>query len=417
MIACRPLPAALLLFAAAPASSSVQEAGPPGIVLRQVVPRPTGRNGYEEFILAGELAASDKVFVAAEVKGPEATLTEQRVVLKRPTIIRALATFRRGLAKPAFRPNPPRTFLEAGDPGPNPYFRTLARLLRMEQYVLLADGDTAAALVNLRDGLRFSLAIGTEGLLDYLNGSAVQSLVLDPVARHLEQLSAADCDHLLRICRDWMSAPSALPGVVATERRLALSFIDHLRQNPQELRTFLAEDEEFKDLLPQFDGVTRDGPAAMNRLFDEAARRTDDYTGRLTAELKRPAWEWQLPAIDRGKTVAERLAWYELQGLQFGLQVPGRRPIADAHLLACHAAILRYRWEHDRLPASLADLHLGDLAIDPFSGHSLLYEVTGRHYRLSSIGWKDLQTGERKPYLLPREQARAAAAHANHQPP
>ena len=61
---------------------------------------------------------------------------------------------------------------------------------------------------------------------------------------------------------------------------------------------------------------------------------------------------------------------------------------ARLRLLAIHAAILRYRWERDQVPASLADLNLGDLAIDPFTGQPLTYEPLGRKYRLASAGDK-----------------------------
>jgi hypothetical protein len=62
------------------------------------------------------------------------------------------------------------------------------------------------------------------------------------------------------------------------------------------------------------------------------------------------------------------------------------REQAQVRLLACHAAVRRYRWEHDRLPSSLTDLTLGDLAIDPFTGQPLKYMVRGKRYELTSAG-------------------------------
>ena len=55
-------------------------------------------------------------------------------------------------------------------------------------------------------------------------------------------------------------------------------------------------------------------------------------------------------------------------------------------LLACHAAILRYRWEYERVPPNLEALNLGDLALDPFTGQLLSYEPKVRSYRLVSVG-------------------------------
>jgi hypothetical protein len=62
------------------------------------------------------------------------------------------------------------------------------------------------------------------------------------------------------------------------------------------------------------------------------------------------------------------------------------REQARVRLLACHAAVLRYRWEHNQVPRTLAELRLGELATDPFTGQPLEYEGTGRRYRLVSVG-------------------------------
>ena len=64
------------------------------------------------------------------------------------------------------------------------------------------------------------------------------------------------------------------------------------------------------------------------------------------------------------------------------------REEAMVRLLACHTAILRYRWEHDRTPPMLADLNLGDLATDPFTGRLFVLESQGYRYRLYSAGPK-----------------------------
>ena len=60
---------------------------------------------------------------------------------------------------------------------------------------------------------------------------------------------------------------------------------------------------------------------------------------------------------------------------------------AQVQLLGVHAAIRRFRWEHDRLPDGLADLRLGSLGVDPFTGRSLPYQRTGETtYELYSTG-------------------------------
>ena len=61
---------------------------------------------------------------------------------------------------------------------------------------------------------------------------------------------------------------------------------------------------------------------------------------------------------------------------------------ADAvlRLLGVHAAIRAYKWEYNHLPQTLAELHLRDLALDPFTGDPLHYQNNGASYDLFSRG-------------------------------
>jgi hypothetical protein len=71
-----------------------------------------------------------------------------------------------------------------------------------------------------------------------------------------------------------------------------------------------------------------------------------------------------------------------------------------ARLLACHAAVLRFRWEYERLPKTLEELRLGPLATDPYSGEPFRYDprpdAKGHPYRLASLGPIVDETGERR---------------------
>ncbi|MBC7527350.1 MAG: hypothetical protein H7308_07345, partial [Chthonomonadaceae bacterium] len=59
------------------------------------------------------------------------------------------------------------------------------------------------------------------------------------------------------------------------------------------------------------------------------------------------------------------------------------------HLLATHTAIRRFRWEHDRLPRSLAELNLPKWTKDPPAGKPLLYSLSSANetYTLQSVGF------------------------------
>lgn len=105
---------------------------------------------------------------------------------------------------------------------------------------------------------------------------------------------------------------------------------------------------------------------------------------RLLVEMQKPAWARKPLAVPETGSGAQVVA----------LLVPALNQMLDTYtreqtqvrLMACHSAILRHRWEHEQLPRSLAELKLGALAVDPFTGQPLRYEVKGRGYRLTSAG-------------------------------
>jgi hypothetical protein len=111
---------------------------------------------------------------------------------------------------------------------------------------------------------------------------------------------------------------------------------------------------------------------------------------RLQADLKKPYWEAKTPATaSEPQTVSERLAQPFVQLLE----APMRRMVelrckqqSLARMLACHAGLIRYRWERGSLPASLEELKLGDAIIDPFTGQPFRYQPQARRYILESVG-------------------------------
>jgi len=63
----------------------------------QFFPKPTGENGFEELIMAGDLVRGNKALSAALEAG--ATLSQKRLIISDKDCIRALALVRQGMAK------------------------------------------------------------------------------------------------------------------------------------------------------------------------------------------------------------------------------------------------------------------------------------------------------------------------------
>src|SRR5205807_3746967 len=94
---------------------------------------------------------------------PGISLAFKREVLADRQVVQALKLLRDGLEMPIASPRQSISFSTLFPELAQ--FRSLARLLGLQQYVFLADGRVAEALANARLGLRFSQAVQTDTLI------------------------------------------------------------------------------------------------------------------------------------------------------------------------------------------------------------------------------------------------------------
>ncbi|HTE20450.1 MAG TPA: hypothetical protein VK689_18955, partial [Armatimonadota bacterium] len=351
-----------------------------------MIRQPTGRNGYEELLQASDLLRTSKLLGKAQ--DTNASLSIKRQALAEKPVMDALRLTRQGLAKPVFPPRqeitPYTNFPEFAG------FRNIGRVLRIQQYVLLADGRTTEALGVLRLGLRLGRVLQAQTLISGLVGIAVDAITVNTLGGHLDQLSARDCELLLQVCLERLREPDPYPEILEGEQRLAWATLAEARKAAAKdgLGTLLdsdADEEDTEKETPEPKPQVPLTPQELEALWKEVERRVDDAFARARVEVRKPLWERALAKADEDESLAEQLAdMFAPIFTQAGHAYA--RNQAQLRLLACHAAIRRYRWEHDRLPPTLAVLDLGDLAVDPFTGEPLQYEVTGVQYRLHSVG-------------------------------
>jgi hypothetical protein len=375
----------LLACALGVAARAEEPGGPPPdgepapSVFQQIFPHPSGVNGYEEIVAAGERAQGNQALAATQEPG--ATLAMKRQALADPNNVEALRLLRIGLEKPLRSPDA-GLGLDAALPRFG-LLRQLARLLVVEQYVLLADGRTGAALGSLRDGLRVAYLIKGERIIGGLVGVAMESILLNGMAGHIEQLSAPDCDRLVALAKERLAAPDPMAAALEAERAYTLAMMEQLRRQPSG--------------PTEPDAQIEADPGAVAAFAERFAAVINlHFTERIVA-LRLPPWKRREPKpIEDGSPegrVARMLLPVTAQAM-----TSFTRSQARMQLLGVHAALRRFRWEHERLPDSLAELRLGDLAVDPFTGQSLVYRRTGpTAYELSSAG----APGEQKPITIP----------------
>lgn len=333
-------------------------AAKPVPVFKQAIPQPTGKNGYEELVFAAGLLDDCKPFQAVAASA-HPTLTDKRRAITDRTAVRALALMRQGLAKPVFSPRAAASAQQL--PPELSRLRNLARLLRLHQYVALADGRVQEAILDARLGLQLGRAVQTDSLLTGLIGIGISATTLTTLGGHLDQLSLKDCELLYQVCLEWLNQPDTLGPILEAERKVVKNGLVQLRKQLQ---------AEAGADLPQ---------------LAEADRSADALFAQLQAELRKAPWLRTPVDLGAAPEFSRGLLQPVVAALSRSMD-SYTREMALIRLLACHARIRSYRWQQSKLPASLNELQLGDLQLDPFTGRPLEYEPAGQSYRLVSAG-------------------------------
>lgn len=389
------VPAALALSspgraAAPPAPDPAAPDPPKKSSFATVFKQPSGRNGYEELVYAGDLLHTCPVWqqFAAESDPP---LSRIREVLLDRKVAQALRLVRQGLQKPVKSPREQLNF-ETTIPEWKG-LRDLGRLLGAQEEALFADGRVAEAMGQARLGMRVGQVVQLDTLTAMAAGDRIGADCTRPIGEHLQQLSARDVETLHQLCLEWLRQPGSEQRVLEAERRTVLMTLEKFRSRSVSKPAPITpldpdEDEETRrarQLASELREVLTSAPAVRDQFFAETGKQIDGYYQQLQTEFRRPYWERRYPEFPREGSLPARFA-ATLISNPSGVGEIQARCEARMRLLACHAAVLRYCWEHHKAPATLTELNLGDLAIDPFTGKVLEYRPMGRRYRLVSAG-------------------------------
>lgn len=364
---------------------------PPTSLLAQVFPQTTGRNGYEELVRAADLLPRCEGF--KRIEGKPATLAQKRAAVEERTVRPVLLLVDAGLKKPI---SPPRPFIGIKSTRPElPAFRSLMRLLAMRQYVLLAEGKTREAVRLTSDALTLARAVESDSMSG-LCGAAMSAVVIRPVGAHLGQLSAADCETLYAACLGVLARPDPTESIYRGEQRLTRSLLEEasrgvLRNEPRAFEDLIGSsdpaDTQAVGLRDALIDQLRSDPNRFGSTVNDALRQLDSYFDQQIQELQKPEWERDRKPFKADGALAGRLAQavtFEID--QLSVRLAAQR--CQIQLLAAHCAVLRFRWENDRLPEDLSQLKLGEVGTDPFTGAPFRYQATGIRYRLNSSGYR-----------------------------
>ncbi len=314
---------------------------PPADLFSKLFPRATGQNGLEEMVRAGDILANSPAVKEWEGAEKELTLTMKRRLLKDPQVAQAIVLYRQGLSKPIVFP----VSEDEARFSSFAYLRRLARLMSVEQYVLFAEGKTSQAIENLSGCLWLSYSTQSQGMIHGLVGIAMDAIAMKTVMLHKDQLSEIDCKKLLALSKEWLNAPD--PSVQALT-------------------------VEFEHILAGLEQVIK-GQTEADR--QQIRGFMNNQMKRIIEMQKKPFYEREaVQPVQSNSTNAELVSTLLSMAVPNQFLTKFAMDRAKIQELGVHAALMQYRWEHNKLPNSLADLNVGKLTIDSMTGRQMIYK-------------------------------------------
>lgn len=383
----------------------------------KIVPNPTGRNGYEEYVRAAEyvytpdfsaysvwlFSVPNSGVTPDTVIPPDVSPRDSDLVVREKWTNRyrvCTELIRTGNNKPVYDPRggftPETTFPEMAA------FRTLTRLECATAHVEFARGLTGSALQHLEDSVVFGGRIGGAILIGRLVGIACDSLALNELNDHWAQLSVSDAAQASAFFRSRIGGPPPVAETLQGEKSAGRQLVDRMFSKPEQLADMLGEESGVGDLSRALKKLS---PEAIQALQTEANRQLDAYYDSIAAVLQGPESGWIRFAEppDASKTdetssgLAKRLAEVIRPSMSRVLvrEAQDRTLMRLAYLTA---RAIEYRWHMGRLPRSIEAYTTPSERLDPTSGRAFVLKREGQWFRIVREGKDALgEVGMYKP--------------------
>jgi hypothetical protein len=356
---------------------------------RNAVQVPTGKNGYEEYLQAADLIANSKerslIITAGSNPVTKPVLAARREVLSK--FVKVIDLVRKGNAKEVYDP---RTTVGAATLYPEfAEFKSIARIFVCESYIRFADGNPRAGTQAIMDGLTFARKASQTTLISYLVSVAITAIMLAEAENHLYHFSEPDAIRLIDYCTKAVADTQALVKAMEGERTFMQAEVKSLLSDPKKYLGVgdTYDTEQTAALLKTFGSMD---PATRGKVGARVMARIDDQFNRISNLMSQPVKNWdsppELPAMDDS---AEGLLLEMVMPIHSQVLLAAGKSQAQLALLRVHAYIIKYRWQHNTLPASLKVLENDEHIIDPISGEPFEYKILGPNsYELFSKGFK-----------------------------
>lgn len=376
---------------AEPAALSLQETARPRSVAQQIGLVRTGKNGYEEYVLAVDrLQFHPQAQALAEFKEAKAGTSLGRARKVSQAFADVLALVDQGNKKPVFDP---RAKLDESSTFPEyTGFREIARVIGADAYAKLADGNSVAATDAVIRGFEFTDKVGRGVLIANLVTFASRAIVMASLDGYTLQFSQRDAKRLAAYLDELLAREPMLASGIRAEGMWGSNYLRRLAQpgTPADelglLNALYEEPDEWaKPFISKFNALTE--PQKRDAYRQAAADLEDTVRGVLKVILG-PESDWGNAALEPEPNDVPSFIAVSLMPVFAQAISAEQKTRAQIRLLRLHLLITSFRWEHRRLPESLSQLQAPEAVRDPLGGE-FQYEVRGESsYRLYSKGTK-----------------------------
>jgi hypothetical protein len=397
-------------------------------IFTKMFPAPTGRNGLEDYIKAGDLLITSTFWVYQAWKPPEKRPTQKQILADAATeekledkpdpAVEALTSHlntlsylqvkteeveKFGTALDLIREGNQKPFVMVGgaapfDFPPLSWTKAAGRLANDAAYVSFASGNSSRATQILDDELIMSHRFDGGPLISAMIAQAIRSTLFRLIFDQLGMLSLADLQRIDKTATEILADRGSINQMIQSERRqasemgrLELSYfkLGDVHNAGQDLYA------QYKKLSPdQRDAWIHNLELTVDNGFDAVYSLFQNSEDQWLAKAEPD--EADKDDEDIVKSLADIKATVKLSSNLLRTRnmvvvlMTGRTQLRLLHL---HAKVLEFRWKSGRLPASLAELILAKTeTYDPLSRKPFIYTPKGDSYKLASAGVPE--TGE-----------------------
>jgi len=354
---------------------------------RTIIKKPTGENGYEEYLQAADIALAAKVSELVEFvedtnqRGTK--LDRQRMLVRQ--LGRLPSLVEQGNKKPVFYPNEMDfdTLLPELSA-----FRWVGRAMVIKADVHFADGQVNQGFSTLASVIEFGDKLSGSGpLIHNLVGRAINQPALQSLAKHANLMSVPAANDLQSRTKVLLNSPSPWINAMRIEMK---AIVDSMPMFMDRIDDFVGTEGMTSDL------------AAIKSLSDEQKKQvvnelrftvTRHYQARLDM-LQRPEKEWPKLAaqIDSIQGPDNPIAAAVFEAIvpafaRIDLYEIARR--THFRLIAAYSEVVKFRWDHGYYPGSLDQLEDTSVAYDPLTDGPFEYRRTETGFELYSKGTEE----------------------------